>query len=46
VNIKGDEHDGTPLGWALHGARHGWHRKTGDYAATMDVLRAAGGEPR
>jgi ankyrin repeat protein len=43
VNIKGDDHDGTPLGWAIHGAEHGWHRKTGAYAETMEVLRAAGG---
>jgi ankyrin repeat protein len=43
VNVKGDEYNGTPLGWAIHGAEHGWHRKTGAYAETMEVLRAAGG---
>lgn len=43
VNVKEDEHDGTPLGWAIYGAEHGWHRKTGAYAETMEVLRAAGG---
>jgi len=42
VNVKGDEYNGTPLGWARHGSEHGWHRKTGDYAATIEVLVAAG----
>lgn len=46
VNVKDEAYGGTPLGWARHGAKHGWHRKTGDYVATMDVLRAAGGEER
>ena len=31
LDVKDGEHDGTPLGWAIHGAEHGWHRKTGDY---------------
>jgi ankyrin repeat protein len=42
VNVKGDEYDATPLGWAIHGSELGWHRKTGDYAATLEVLLAAG----
>jgi len=32
----------TPLGWAIHGSEHGWHRKTGDYAATVEALLEAG----
>ena len=32
----------TPLGWATHGSEHGWHRKTGDYAHTADILCHAG----
>lgn len=32
----------TPLGWANHGSEHGWHRETGDYAATIEALRRAG----
>lgn len=32
----------TPLGWATHGSEHGWHRKTGDYAAVVDLICAAG----
>jgi ankyrin repeat protein len=41
VDIKGDDFDGTPLGWATHGAEHGPHRKTGDHAGTIEALRAA-----
>jgi len=33
---------GTPLGWATHGAEHGWYRRTGDYAATSALLIGAG----
>lgn len=32
----------TPLGWAVHGSEHGWHRRTGDYASTVSLLLAAG----
>ncbi len=35
----------TPLGWATHGAEHGWYRATGDYAATSALLTAAGATP-
>jgi ankyrin repeat protein len=34
--------NGTPLGWALHGSKEGWHTQTGDYAATVEALLAAG----
>jgi len=44
VNVKGDEYDGTPLAWALHGSVHGWHCKTGDYAGTAGALLAAGAD--
>ncbi len=37
----GDFH-GTPLGWAIHGSEHGWHSRTGDYAATAALLLEAG----
>lgn len=36
---------GTPLGWAIHGSRHGWYAKTGDYAATIEALLEAGVQP-
>jgi ankyrin repeat protein len=46
VNLKGDEYDGTPLDWALHGTEHRERCSTGDYAATIGSLRAAGGRSR
>jgi ankyrin repeat protein len=33
---------GTPLGWALYGSEHGWHRETGDYPGVVRALLAAG----
>ncbi len=33
---------GTPLGWALYGSEHGWHRETGDYPDTVRALLMAG----
>ena len=33
---------GTPMGWALYGSEHGWHRETGDYPGTVLALLAAG----
>ena len=35
----------APLGWAIHGSLHGWHCRTGDYAAVVSALLAAGAEP-
>ena len=32
----------APLGWAIHGSENGWHRRTGDYARTVELLCAAG----
>lgn len=32
----------TPLGWAIHGSVNGWHRRTGDYATTVELLLSAG----
>jgi ankyrin repeat protein len=44
VNVKGDDYDGTPLGWALHGSVHGWRAKTGDYAGTVEALLLGGAQ--
>ena len=30
------------VGWAIHGSENGWHSSTGDYAATVELLIAAG----
>jgi hypothetical protein len=35
----------TPMGWAVHGSEHGWHRSTGDYASTVSLLLDAGARP-
>jgi len=36
------EHHITALGSALHGSMNGWHRDTGNYVATVEVLLHAG----
>ena len=36
------DHGITALGSALHGSMNGWHRDTGDYAATVEELLQAG----
>jgi ankyrin repeat protein len=33
---------GTPLGWALHGSEHSWHREKGDYPRAVEALLMAG----
>ena len=35
----------NPLGWAIHGSENGWHHKTGDYSATVEMLLEAGAVP-
>ena len=42
VNVKGEEYNATPLGWARHGSVNGWHSKTGDYDGTIKALLEAG----
>ena len=41
VNARDATYDGTPIGWALHGAAHNGGR--GDAAAVIPLLRDAGG---
>jgi ankyrin repeat protein len=41
LDAKDRDFDGTPLGWATHGAEHSPHRQTGDHAGTIETLRAA-----
>jgi len=45
LELKDAAFDATPLGWAIHGSEHGWHCKTGDYAATVKALLEAGAKP-
>jgi ankyrin repeat protein len=45
VDLRGDAHDMTALGWALHGSQHSWHRATGEYGAVVESLLRAGAHP-
>jgi ankyrin repeat protein len=45
LELHDHDFDGTPLGWALHGSVHGWHRDAGDYAGVVDALLDAGAQP-
>jgi ankyrin repeat protein len=42
LDAEEQQFKGTPLGWALYGSEHGWHRDTADYPATVEVLLSAG----
>lgn len=42
VNLRGEEFDMTPLGWAHHGAENSWRKNEGDYAGVIEALVAAG----
>jgi ankyrin repeat protein len=42
VDVRGDQFNLTPLGWALHGSENSWRKDTGDYAATVELLLDAG----
>lgn len=42
VNVFESEHGGNPLGWALHGSLHSWHRDAGDYPGVALALLEAG----
>jgi len=45
LEIADADFHGTPLGWAIHGSEHGWYCRTGDYAAAVRLLLAAGAAP-
>ncbi|MEZ4655011.1 MAG: ankyrin repeat domain-containing protein [Candidatus Eisenbacteria bacterium] len=44
LDIKGDDHDGTPLAWTAHGSRYSGdaEARVQDYAAVAELLCAAG----
>ena len=42
IELRDNDHGITALGCALHGSENGWHRGTGDYAATVEALIDAG----
>jgi ankyrin repeat protein len=35
----------SPLQWAIHGSKYGWHRDSGDYLGVVEALLAAGAKP-
>lgn len=42
-----NNHNGTPLGWAVHGAAHGWQPdRQNDYPGVVKMLLDAGAEAR
>ena len=42
IDVVERQFSGTPLGWALHGTRHGWYRQIARYPDVVDALLAAG----
>jgi len=42
VEATDADFNSTPLGWAIYGSEHGWHCRTGDYAAVVETLLMAG----
>jgi len=42
VEAEEQQFKGTPLGWALRGSEHSWHRDKGDSPRSVEALLAAG----
>ena len=42
LELRDADFHSTPLGWAIHGSQHGWHARTGDYPAVVELLLNAG----
>jgi len=42
LEVLDADFSGTPLGWAIHGSTEGWHRCTGEYAKTVELLLQSG----
>jgi ankyrin repeat protein len=42
LEAKDADFNSTPMGWTIYGSENGWHSRTGDYAATAEVLIEAG----
>ncbi len=45
LEAKDAGYQSTPMGWAIHGSLHGWHRDKGDYAGVVKALLDAGATP-
>lgn len=44
VNVKGDDHDASPLAWLVHGSVNSWSCRSGDYRGAALALLEAGAE--
>jgi ankyrin repeat protein len=42
LECRDPEFNSTPLGWAIYGSEHGWHRDKGNYVASVGALLDAG----
>lgn len=42
LDARDNPWNGTPMDWAIHASRHGWHPGKGDYAGTVQRLVDAG----
>ena len=42
LDDTGNDFNGTPIGWAIHGSEHGWYSRAGDYPRVVELLLAAG----
>ena len=42
LELRDADFHATPLGWAIHGSKNGWHARTGDYSAVVERLLDAG----
>ena len=45
LDLRDQDFDATPIGWAAHASVHGWHPGRGDYAGVVEDLLKAGAAP-
>lgn len=45
LEVRDSDFDGPPLSWGIYGSVHGWRCRTGNYAAVVETLVAAGATP-
>jgi ankyrin repeat protein len=42
LDDTGNDFNGTPIEWAVHGSEHGWYARSGDYPQAIELLLQAG----
>ena len=42
LELKSQDYEGTPLGWAIYASGNGWNRDGSDFVGTVQALREAG----